>query len=229
MDYAVATALATQYGTAYFCAAYITQLHKGEHVLIQAAAGGVGTALVQLAKQKGCIVYGTAGSDEKLDYLRKLGVDHPINYNKVDFYDYIRKELGDTGLDVVFDSLGGSAVKKARKLLVKGTGRIICFGVASRSGAGGNIFKDLKLVFGFGFLPLVSLLLKSQGITGVNMLNVGNERPEVLQHCIQEVVKMTEEGILKPTVGGRYPVEKLAEAHNFLQGRKSIGKIAVHW
>lgn len=229
MDYAAATALATQYGTAYFCAAYVTQLHKGEHVLIQAAAGGVGTALVQLAKHKGCIVYGTAGSDEKLEYLRELGVDHPINYNKIDFDDYIRKELGDTGLDVVFDSLGGKAVKKARKLLTKGTGRIVCFGAASRSGSGSSILKDLKLVFGFGFLPSVELLMKSQGVIGVNMLRVADERPDALQHCIQQVVKMTEEGILNPTVGGRFPVEELAKAHEFLQGRKSIGKIAVHW
>lgn len=229
MDYAAATALATQYGTAYFCAAYVTQLHKGEHVLIQAAAGGVGTALVQLAKHKGCIVYGTAGSDEKIEYLRKLGVDHPINYNKIEFDDYIRKELGDTGLDVVFDSLGGKAVKKARKLLTKGTGRIVCFGAASRSGSSRFFGNDLKLVFGFGFLASVELLLKSQGVIGVNMLRVADERPEALKYCIQAVVKMTEEGILKPTVGGKFPVEEIAKAHSFLQGRKSIGKIAVHW
>lgn len=229
MDYAVATDLATQYGTAYFCAEYVTRLHQGEHVLVQAAAGGVGTALVQLAKHRGCIVYGTAGSDEKLDYLRELGVDHPINYNKIDFYDYIKQERGAQGLDVVFDSLGGQAVKKARKLLTQGTGRIICFGAASRSGSGSNILKDLKLVFGFGFMPIVELLLKSQGVIGVNMLRVADERPDALQYCIQQVVKMTEEGILKPTVGGKFPVEELTQAHNFLQGRKSIGKIAVHW
>ncbi len=229
MDYAEATALATQYGTAYFCSAYVTQLHKGEHVLIQAAAGGVGTALVQMAKHKGCIVYGTAGSDEKLEYLRSMGVDHPINYNKIDFDTYIKKELGDTGLDVVFDSLGGSAVKKARKLLTNGTGRIICFGAASRSGSSRFFLNDLKLAFGFGILPSVELILKSQGVIGVNMLRVADERPEALKHCIQAVVQMTKDGILKPTVGGKYPVEKLAEAHEFLQGRKSIGKIAVHW
>lgn len=229
MDYAEATALATQYGTAYFCSSYVTQLHKGERVLIQAAAGGVGTALVQLAKHQGCIVYGTAGSDEKLDYLRKLGVDYPINYNKIDFDKYIKKELGDIGLDVVFDSLGGKAVRKARKLLTNGTGRMVCFGVASRSGAGSSILKDLKLVFGFGFLPIVEFLLKSQGIIGVNMLHVADERPEALQHCIQAVVRMTQEGILKPTVGGKFPVEELAKAHDFLQNRKSIGKIAVYW
>lgn len=229
MDYCVAAALATQYATAYYCAAYTTQLHKGEHVLIQAAAGGVGTALVQMAKNKGCIVYGTAGSEKKLDYLRELGVDHPINYNTTDFADYIERTSGKNAIDVAFDSLGGSAVKKARKLLAIGTGRIICYGAASRSGKGKGIFGDLKLVFGFGFLASVELLLKSQGVTGVNMLRVADNRPDALKHCIQNVVAMVADGSLKPTIGGKFSVEEIAKAHDFLGGRKSIGKVAVHW
>ncbi len=230
MDYAAATALATQYGTAYFCAEYVTRLHPGEHVLIQAAAGGVGTALVQLAKRRGCIVYGTAGSDQKIGYLRQLGVDYPINYREEDFDTFIRGKIGtDGGLDVVFDSLGGSAVKRARKLLRQGTGRIVCYGAASRSGKGKGIWGDLKLVAGFGFLPLVELLLKSQSVMGVNMLRVADHRPEALQHCIQSVVDLVEAGELKPTVGGRYSVDQLNEAHHYLEGRQSIGKIAVHW
>lgn len=229
MDYCVAAALATQYATAYYCAAYTTQLHEGEHVLIQAAAGGVGTALVQMAKNKGCIVYGTAGSEKKLEYLRTLGVDHPINYNTTDFAAYIEKTSGKNAIDVAFDSLGGSAVKKARKLLAIGTGRIICYGAASRSGKAKGIFGDLKLVFGFGFLASVELLLKSQGVTGVNMLRVADNRPDALKFCIQNVVKMVEEGILNPTIGGKFPVEEIAKAHDFLGGRKSIGKVAVHW
>ena len=229
MDYCVAAALATQYATAYFCAAYTTQLHKGEHVLIQAAAGGVGTALVQMAKHKGCIVYGTAGSEEKLDYLRSLGVDHPINYNTTDFATYIEKTSGKNAIDVAFDSLGGSAVKKARKLLAKGTGRIICYGAASRSGKSKGVFGDLKLVFGFGFWASVELLLKSQGVTGVNMLRVADNRPDALKYCIQSVVQMVNDGILNPTIGGKFSVDDIAKAHNFLGERKSIGKVAVHW
>lgn len=229
MDDAVATSLATQYATAYYCAAYTTQLHEGEHVLIQAAAGGVGTALVQLAKHKGCIVYGTAGSEKKLDYLRSLGVDYPINYNKDDFADYIKKQAGERPLDVVFDSLGGKAVKKARKLLNIGTGRIVCYGVASRSGKGKGIFNDLKLVAGFGFLANVQLLLQSQGITGVNMLRIADNRPETIKFCMESVVKLVREGVLNPTVGGKFGIDELAAAHDFLGGRTSIGKVAVHW
>lgn len=229
MDFCVATALATQYATAYFCAAYTTQLHEGEHVLIQAAAGGVGTALVQMAKNKGCIVYGTAGSEKKLEYLRSLGVDHPINYKTTDYKDYIEKVAGKKAIDVVFDSLGGNDVKKARKLLAIGTGRIICFGAASRSGKGRFFGNDLKLVWGFGFLASVELLLKSQGVTGVNMLRVADNRPDALKHCMQQVAKQVAEGQLNPTIGGKFPVSEIGKAHDFLGSRKSIGKVAVYW
>jgi len=229
MDFAAAAAIATQYSTAYYCSQYVTQLHKGEHVLIQAAAGGVGTALVQIAKNKGCIVYGTAGSEKKLEYLRSLGVDYPINYRKDDFENVINQEAGENGLDVVFDSLGGNAVKKARRLLSKGTGRIICYGAASRSGKSKGIFGDIKLAWGFGILPLVDLLLKSQGVIGVNMLRVADHRPEALKVCMQAVAQQMAEGKLKPTVGGKYPASKIDEAHNLLGGRKSIGKVAVYW
>ena len=86
----VAAALPTQGCTAYFCAEEMVRLHPGDRVLVQAAAGGVGTLLVQLCKRRGCIVYGTAGSDEKIEYLRSLGVDHPIKYRREDFATAVR-------------------------------------------------------------------------------------------------------------------------------------------
>jgi NADPH:quinone reductase-like Zn-dependent oxidoreductase len=229
MDYCVAAALATQYATAYYCSAYTTQLHEGEHVLIQAAAGGVGTALVQMAKNKGCIVYGTASSQKKLDYLKDLGVDYPINYKTNDFEEFINRTSGKKAIDVAFDSVGGNSVKKARRLLANGTGRIICYGAASMSGKRKSTLGLIKLVFGFGFLPSVELLLKSQGITGVNMLQIADNRPEALKVCMQEVSKLVVEGKLKPTIGGKFSVDDLAKAHDFLGNRQSIGKVAVHW
>ncbi|MCH2022064.1 MAG: zinc-binding dehydrogenase [Saprospiraceae bacterium] len=229
MDYCLATAIATQYSTAYYCACYTTQLHKGDHVLIHAAAGGVGTALVQLAKNSGCIVYGTASSEKKLDYLRGLGVDHPINYMTSDFEEYIIRKSGKNCIDVAFDSVGGRSVKKTRRLLSEGTGRIICYGAAVRSGKRKGILGDLKLVFGFGFIPTVELLLKSQGVTGVNMLQVADNRPEALKFCMQEVSQLVINGKLKPTVGGVFSINELAKAHDFLGNRHSIGKVAVYW
>lgn len=86
MDVGVALALMTQYTTAWYCAEYSMSLLPGDHVLVHAAAGGVGTALCQIARLHGCTVYGTAGSDAKLKYLKdELGVQHPINYRTDSF------------------------------------------------------------------------------------------------------------------------------------------------
>ncbi|HEY4798706.1 MAG TPA: alcohol dehydrogenase catalytic domain-containing protein, partial [Bacteroidia bacterium] len=85
LDAGTACALATQYCTAWYAAEEMVNLQENDHVLVNAAAGGVGIALVQLAKRKKCIVYGTCGSDEKIEFLKQIGVDVPINYNKKDF------------------------------------------------------------------------------------------------------------------------------------------------
>jgi NADPH:quinone reductase-like Zn-dependent oxidoreductase len=224
MDAGIATALATQYGTAYYAAEEMVRLQEGDHVLIHAAAGGVGTALVQLAKWRGCIVYGTAGSDEKLDYLRKQGVDYPINYRKSDFVTEIQKVVGERGLDVVFDSIGGDYIKKGMKLLGSG-GRIVGYGAASMTGT--NIFGKIKVALGFGFYSPISLLTQSKGIVCVNMLRIADNRPLVIKRCLENVVRMTREGTLNPVVGGEFKFEDIAKAHALLESRKSMGKIVI--
>lgn len=228
MEAGKAAALAVQYSTAWYCAEEAVTLFPGDHVLVQAAAGGVGTALVQMAKRKGCIVYGTAGSAKKLEYLRKQGVDHPINYREQDFEAEVRKLRGEKGLDFVFDSLGGKTFKKGHKLLAPG-GRIVGFGAASRSGKGRNIFADIKLLLGFGFYNPAFMLMSSQGIIGVNMLRIADHKRSLLQWCLESVVKLTESGDFNPVVGGVFTSAQLPEAHHFLEGRKSTGKVIVTW
>lgn len=98
-----ATALATQYSTAYYCAEEVTTLHEGDHVLIHAAAGGVGTALVQMARNKGCIIYGTASAG-KMKHLEEQGVNFPVNYREIDFAKAIQAIAGKRGVDVIFDN-----------------------------------------------------------------------------------------------------------------------------
>jgi NADPH2:quinone reductase len=228
MDVGVAAALPTQGCTAYFCAEEMVRLHPGDHVLVQAAAGGVGTLLVQLAKARGCVVYGTAGSEAKLDYLRRLGVDHPINYRHEDFGDVVRRVRGAEGLDIVFDSLGGSAVRKGLKLLGAG-GRIVCFGAAEREAGPLQILRDVRFAASFGFPHPIPLLMGSKSILGVNMLRIADHRPEVLGRCMRAVSKLVADGTLKPTVGGRFGADRIADAHDFLGGRGSTGKVVVTW
>lgn len=228
MPVGVAAALATQYATAYFCAEEMVRLHPGDHVLVQAAAGGVGTALVQLAKRRGCIVYGTAGSESKLEYLRKQGVDFPINYSTQDFEKVIRGHVGDRGLDVVFDSIGGTPVKKARRLLGAG-GRIVCYGAAEMTGSGMNIFKKIQVAAGFGFGSPISMLMTSKAFIGVNMLRIADHRPETIQRVLKEVTALVTSGVLTPVVGREFSYNELAEAHKYVETRQSVGKVVVKW
>jgi len=219
-----AVALATQYCTAYFSALEMVNLHEGDNVLIHAAAGGVGTALIQLAKEKSCNIYGTAGSKDKLDYLKQQGVDFPINYRKEDFAEHIQKL--NVRMDVIFDPVGGSSFKRDKTILAHG-GRIICFGGSERSS--GGIIQTLKFVLGFGFISPIGLLMKSQGVIGVNMLRIADHKPQVLQRIIKGVIELFNQGKIKPHVGGSFKADEIAEAHDFLENRKSIGKIVVEW
>jgi NADPH:quinone reductase-like Zn-dependent oxidoreductase len=228
MDAGVAVALPTQGCTAYFCAEEMVRLHPGDHVLVQAAAGGVGTLLVQLCKARGCVVYGTAGSDEKLAYLRDLGVDHPINYRREDFADAVRRLRGSDGLDVIFDSLGGSAVRKGLRLLAAG-GRIVCFGAAEREAGSLQILRDALFAASFGFPHPIPLLMNSKALIGVNMLRISDQRPETLARCMRAVGALAQEGTLKPIVGGRFTANQIGAAHEFLGSRRSTGKIVVTW
>lgn len=221
-DYPVGKALAlgVQYTTAYFSAEMATNIFPGEKVLIQAAAGGVGTALVQLCKLKGCKIYGTAGSAAKLDYLKKQGVDVPINYRTQDF-----SQIIDEKIDIVFDSIGGSTFKKGFKLLGEG-GRMVAYGAASQLDAG-NIFSKIKFGLSFGFYHPVQFIMNSKSLAGVNMLRIADFKRELLQHAMQEVIKLGMAGKVDPHVGAMYPIEELNEAHLALEKRQTMGKVGV--
>jgi NADPH:quinone reductase-like Zn-dependent oxidoreductase len=228
MDVGVAAALPTQGCTAYYMAEEMVRLHSDDHVLIHAAAGGVGTLLVQLCKRRGAVVYGTAGGDDKLDLLRQLGVDHPINYRKNDFGAEVKRLRGSDGLDVIFDSIGGSYVRKGMKLLGPG-GRMVGFGAASHEAGSLQILRTLRFALSFGFFHPIPLLMRSQAFIGVNMLRIADGRPLVLQRCLQEVVRLALSGELRPTVGGRFRATEIAAAHALLESRGSVGKIVVSW
>lgn len=223
---AEATALATQYCTAYFSACMAINLWPGDHVLIQAAAGGVGIALTQIAKLAGCTVYGTAGSDAKLETIRKNGVDIPINYNTHEFEEVIQKTAPNGKIDVIFDSVGGESVRKGMKLLNAG-GRMVCFGAADMSGA--NKLQVAWKALQFGFYHPVQFMLRSASLTGVSMLRIAEDKPLILQHCLQEVVKKAVEVQFKPIVHGVYPITQLPQAHEALERRGTIGKVAIKW
>lgn len=228
MDAAVAAALGTQGTTAWFCAHAMVNLQAGDHVLIQAAAGGVGTILVQLARRCGCVVYGTTGSEEKIDYLLKQGVDYPIHSRTQDFYHFIKTQRGQAGLDVVFDSLGGRALRQGFKLLAPG-GRMVSYGVATMAGETRSVLRSLTTLLASGVYHPLQLLTRSRSIIGVNMLQIADARPEWLRSSMQQIVKLAQTGEIRPHAGAVFPATQIAEAHAFLGSRRSQGKVILRW
>lgn len=223
---AAATALATQYCTAFYAADELVRLHKGDHVLIHAGAGGLGTALIQWAKHKECIVYSTAGSEEKMEYLKSLGVNHPINYHKSDFVKECKKSGPKNGIDVIFDGLGGSSVRKGISCLASG-GRMVCHGASGFIGK--NLLEKLLVFIQFGFYHPVQFMKSSKSLIGINMMCIADERPEFIQELLSRVIYYTEQGVFEPKISAVFPAEQIAGAHKHLEGRRSIGKIVVKW
>jgi NADPH2:quinone reductase len=226
-DFDQATSLATQACTAYYCAEEMITLHKGDKVLIHAAAGGVGSVLVQIAKHRGCTVFGTA-STKKLDYLKELGVDYPIDYTSQDFKAEIESQFGEKCLDVVFDSLGGQVYKNSKKLLAP-TGRIVIYGAAEQMKTVSNKLKILGLAFGFGLTSPINLLMASQGIIAVNMLRVADYKAELFNHVFKNVIQMASQGIINPRLDKVFKAENVADAHEYVESRKSMGKVVLSW
>ncbi len=223
-----AAALTTQYCTAYHAAYDAANIRKGETILVHAAAGGVGIAVIQLARERGCIVAGTVGSQEKVDFIKGLGVDYAINYRTHDFVEEIRRQVPGGVVDVVLDPIGGSTFKKGRSLLNVG-GRIVGYGASDQLNRKGGWLSKVRLLLGFGYMNPVSVLIQSQGVLGVNMLKIADHKPEVLQRVMNKVMDLARKGSLKPYIGKEYRAGEIAEAHAFLESRNSIGKIVLHW
>lgn len=224
-----AVALATQYVTAYYAAIYCGTMKKDDTVLIHSGAGGVGIALIQLALLQGCsTIISTAGSDSKTDFISKLGVHKAINYNKTDFKKIIETEFGTTPLDTAYDAVGGENFKKSMQLINHG-GRMVSYGASSRLNENFGFLSLLKTAFDFGIYHPVQFIMNSKSLVGVNMLRIAETKPNVLKYCLQEVVKLAEEEKLNPVIHQVYSDADIAQAHNDLESRKSIGKLVVKW
>jgi NADPH2:quinone reductase len=227
MDFGLATALATQASTAVYCAGFAIRLFRGDRVLIHAAAGGVGTLLVQLAKAKGCIVYGSA-SRQKHAYLKEIGVDFPIDSHSGNQMKEVIKVLDGQKLDVVYDNIGGLSFKKGKELLGPG-GRIVTYGAAAQNAGKKSRLRTIRVGLGFGFYSPIPLIVQSQSMVGVNMLVLADHKPMVLKAVMSEVGRLTQEGVIRPVLGKAFPADQVAEAHEFLESRQSTGKIALLW
>jgi len=226
-DPAFASALATHYCTAWFCAAEMVNLNEGDTVLIHAAAGGVGTALTQYALYKKCNVFATVGSDEKIKILEKAGVHAAINYRKEKFEEVVKSKTKGKGVNVIFDAVGGRSVKIGIQILSAG-GRMVCYGASEMTGSK-SLFHYIKTGLAFGFYNPGLLTMASKSIIGVNMLHVSDERPLLLKKSMDEVCKLAESGVFMPLSGKIFRVSEIAEAHKFMESRASVAKVVLAW
>lgn len=222
-----ATALTTQYCTAYYAAAEMVNLFEGDRVLIHSAAGGVGSALMQFAKYKKCEIFASTGSDSKIDVLKKSGAHHVINTNEHEFDEHILELTKGDGVDVIFDAVGADFIRRGIKILAAG-GRIVCYGAAQMNDSK-NIFSMALKGIQFGIYHPALFMMNSKSLIGVNMLKIADNKPETLKRVLENVVKLYDQKVFVPAEGKIFKAEEIAEAHKYLEGRKSTGKVACVW
>ncbi|MCW2884965.1 MAG: NADPH:quinone reductase [Streptosporangiaceae bacterium] len=172
----------------------------GDRVLVEAAAGGVGTLLVQLAKSAGARVVAAAGGARKTEVARGLGADVVIDYRQPGWAERVRETVG--GVDVVFDGVGGAIGRSAFESLDRG-GRMLSYGLAS--GKWADISEEDAV---------------QRGVTLVRP----PASPEEMRAFTLSALAEAAGGRLRPVIGQRFPLERAAEAHAAIQSRATVGK-----
>ena len=204
LGFSEATALLVQGLTAL---GLLADLQPGQTILIHAAAGGVGSLLVQLAKIKGAKVIGTASSEQKLEMVSGLGADFAVNYTEPDWTDEVLQATENKGVDVIIEMVGGELGKSNFKVLATG-GVMHIYGAAS-----GEDFQ----------ISALSLLGKMQTVKGYN-LNL--EKPENMMRFTKELLTYVGEKRLQISVT-EFPLAQAKEAHEAIENRKTTGKVVL--
>ena len=205
------------------------ELQPGESVLIHAAAGGSGSAAVQLAANHGARVFATAGTDEKVRLCRDLGADVAINYNDVEFGDVVLKETSNRGVDVVFDNVGEAVMERSMACTAYG-GRYLMMGFASN-----KVVADEPLVVprrvALGNFKLCGVMLNYAGDDMLHMLKSAmgwNVAPTSLGVRINhDIVELVRSGAVRAVVGQVVGFEELPSLMDALATRRTTGRAIV--
>jgi synaptic vesicle membrane protein VAT-1 len=225
MTFEDAAAIPVNYLTAYHSLFTMGNMLPGDRILIHGAAGGVGVAAVQLAKVRGLKIFGVAGP-AKQETLRKLGVDHAIDYEKDDFVDVVNKYAPD-GVEMAMDPIGGKSFAKSYKCLGS-TGRLVIYGfstIASGNGKRSLLGGAKALLETPRFHPL-QLMAKNVSVIGVNLTGL-QARPQLMRSEMAEIFQMYATGKIKPIIGKKFPLQEAAAGHQFIHDRKNIGKVLL--
>jgi NADPH:quinone reductase-like Zn-dependent oxidoreductase len=218
VDPVAAVCLVLNYVTAYQILYRAAKVKTGERILIHGAAGGVGTALLQLATLNGMEMYGTA-SRGKHDLVSRLGAT-PIDYTTEDFVERI-KALTTTGVDVVCDPIGGLSLARSYKSLRRG-GRLISYGVQA-------IYKEGKArtIGGMVLIPFYNLLPDGKSVRLYNVTLPKYSSPALCRQDMAQVFDLWLHGKIEPIVAAQFPLIEAARAHELLESGSVMGKIVL--
>jgi len=227
-----AAAMPAVYLTAYHSLMEVMRIRRGEDILIQAVAGGVGVAALQIAKHVGLTVYGTASTEEKLQFARSFGLDYGINYVREDFEIAMRRITQNRGVKFLLDSLGGNGLRKGIRCL-KPMGHAVTIGAAGivpPQGMSWQSAKEWKRIAGDfmrgGVYHPFYLIERNISLSGVQVLLLWDEL-EYFQRVMRELIEWRQAGVIKPHIDRVFPLDQAAEAHRFIEQRRSKGKILL--
>lgn len=220
-------AIPVNYLTAWQLIVVMGGLKAGETMLVHSAGGGVGVAATQIAKHIGAKVIGTA-SAAKHQELRALGVDHLIDYRTEDFEKRAREITQGQGVELILDPVGGASLKKGYRLLAP-TGRLGIFGASSAAtNKTGGMLGMMSMVARTPWLQFnpLSLMNANKGVFGVNLGHMWDE-PDRTGAWINQLIRLWEQGAIKPRVARVFRFSEAAAAHHFIQDRSNIGKVLL--
>jgi len=223
-------AFPVNYATAYAALILMGSLREGDRVLVHAAGGGVGISAVQIARNAGAEVFGTA-SPGKHEAIRAQGVTHAIDYRSHDFETEVRRLTGGEGVDLIMDALGPTSFRKDYRLLRPG-GRLVMYGLSENSNAGvrdipATIKSLLKMPLAtMPWWKSLMLMNENKGVFGLNMLSWW-DREGNLDRLTAPLMADLEAGRLEPLVAEAFPFDRAGEAHEFIAQRRNVGKVVL--
>ena len=225
LSFEEAAEIPVNYLTAWQSMFEMGNLRRGDRILITSAAGGVGVAAVQLAKAKGLITFGTAGPS-KQDFLRQMGVDHPIDYTRESFLDVVRR-VAPEGIEMALDAVGGKSYAQSYKCLGP-MGRLVVYGFSSVVGPKGklNYVRAAKEFLQTPRFHPLKLSDSNIAVIGVHMGKLG-KKSGIMKEQLEEIFRMYLNGQVKPVVGKAFPLAEAAAAHRYIHERKNVGKVVL--
>jgi NADPH2:quinone reductase len=223
VDWDEGAAFSVAFLTAYYALHELGRARKGEVCIISAAAGGVGTALVQLAKLAGLEVVAVVGSESKRELPRSLGADHVVDYASCA---KLTGRLWPDGIDLVLDSVGGTFFRPLWKQLNKG-GRYILYGFAEVGAPKGiSYLRAARGLASMGFLKPYDLVTANRTLAGFNLSVVPNQ-VQLLRRYAADMLAIWGRGEVRPILGKHFAFEELPEAHRYVASRASTGRVII--